>query len=93
MKTLSALLAALTAALRAFPLWLAWKVTADCEALTTEILHHESTATPASRARADELRIALAYRRKLYATLLAGHPGTPGGHPGGDAPGNLSEPD
>lgn len=63
------LLSALVAALRAFPLWLAWQVTREVESLTKQIIAHEAANTPADTRIADELRIALAYRRRLHAAL------------------------
>lgn len=78
------LLAAITAALegfsataKAFPLWLAWKLTKDCEQLTERIIQYEKAGNPADRSIADRLRSALTYRRKLHAALLAGHTRNP----------------
>ncbi len=77
MTLLTAVIAALeaaAAALRVLPLWLQWRVTGECESLSKQILAHEAAATPADRARADELRIALAYRRQLHAALQSRRP-------------------
>lgn len=63
------LLAALTAALRAFPLWLAWEVTKYIDRLTKQIIAHEAANTPADARIADELRISLAYCRRLHDAL------------------------
>lgn len=71
MTALTALLHALTAALRAFPVWLAWRVTAEVESITQNIIDHESRNTPLDKRLADELRISLAYRRRLHDSLLA----------------------
>ena len=67
-------LAALTAALRAFPLWLAWKVTREIERLTKQIIAHEAANTPADARLADELRISLAYQRRLHDALCPAVP-------------------
>lgn len=75
-------LAALTAALRAFPLWLAWQVTREIERLTKQILAHEAANTPADARIADELRINLAYRRRLHDALCPAVP-APQGRDGG----------
>ena len=76
------LLAAITASLeafaqaaKAFPLWLQWRVTGECEKLTEQIIDHESKGTLADRAIADRLRSNLAYRRQLHAALLSRHAG------------------
>ena len=76
------ILAAITAALeafaqaaKAFPLWLAWQITGDCEDLTNKIIEYEKKGTPSDRSAAERLRIALTYRRRLHAALLAGHAG------------------
>lgn len=76
---LLAALKALTAFLNVAPLFLAWKVTSECEYLTDEILKYENSGTPADIAMADQLRIKLAYRRKLHATLLTANAGTGSG--------------
>jgi hypothetical protein len=67
-------LAALTAALRAFPLWLAWQVTRESESLVKEIIAHEAANTPTASRLADELRINLAYRRRLHDALCPAVP-------------------
>lgn len=93
------LLAAITAAFegfsaasRAFPLWLTWKLTKDCEELTDKILQYEQAGTPNDRAIADRLRIALTHRRRLNATLLAGHAGNPSRNDDPDETRTLSRP-
>jgi hypothetical protein len=75
-------LAAITAAFeafaslaKAFPLWLQWQVTKECESLTEKIIDHENKGTPADRSIADRLRSNLAYRRQLNATLQSRHTG------------------
>ncbi len=75
-------LAAITAALeafaslaKAFPLWLQWQVTKECEQLTEQILDHENKGTPLDRSIADRLRSNLAYRRQLNAALQSRHSG------------------
>lgn len=78
--TLIAALKALTSFLNVAPLFLAWRITSECEQLTHEIIQLENTGTPASRARADELRINLTYRRKLHATLLPSDAGAGSGN-------------
>ena len=70
LSAITAFFQAATQALKAFPLWLAWHLTKEMEALTFEILTHEDAATPADKRRADELRISLAYRRRLHAALF-----------------------
>ena len=76
------ILAAITAALeafaslaKAFPLALQWQVTKECESLTEQILDHENKGTPADRVAAERLRVNLAYRRQLNATLQSRHAG------------------
>lgn len=72
------LLSALAAALRAFPLWLAWQVTREVESLTKQIIAHEAANTPVDARIADELRIALVYRRRLHDALCPSVPATEG---------------
>ena len=62
-------------AVKAFPLWLQWRVTGECEKLTEQIIDYESKGTPADRSIADRLRSNLAYRRQLHAALLSRHTG------------------
>jgi len=76
------ILAAITAAFeafaslaKAFPLWLQWQVTKECENLTEKIIDHENKGTPLDRSIADRLRSNLAYRRQLNATLQSRHTG------------------
>lgn len=69
--TLKALLVALTAALRAFPLWLVWHQSEQLENLTDEIFVLESRSRPDERQRLDRLRVRLASARKQHAALLA----------------------
>jgi hypothetical protein len=74
MKTLLAITAFLnagTAAMRVFPMWLAWRVTGEIESLTERILKHEVLNTASDRRLADELRLALLYRKRLHDSLLA----------------------
>lgn len=68
---ITSLLQALTAALRAFPLWLGWRVQGEVEDIKRKILEHESRSTPTDRRLADELRISLAHRSRLHDALLA----------------------
>jgi hypothetical protein len=92
MTILAAITAALegfAAAAKAFPLWLAWKVTGDCEELTNKIIEYEKKGTPSDRAAADRLRIGLTYRRRLHAALLAGHTGNLSGNNDPDETGAL----
>lgn len=77
------ILAAITAAFeafaslaKAFPLWLQWQVTKECENLTEKIIDHENKGTPLDRSIADRLRSNLAYRRQLNATLQSRHAGS-----------------
>ncbi len=93
------LLAAITAALegfsataKAFPLWLAWKLTKDCEQLTERIIQYEKAGNPADRSAADRLRSSLTYRRKLHAALLAGYARNLGGNDDPDETRSLSRP-
>ena len=76
------LLAALTAALRAFPLWLAWEVTKHIERLTKKIIFHEAKNTSTDARIADELRISLAYCRRLHDALCPPVPAPEGGNSG-----------
>jgi hypothetical protein len=71
MGTIAAFLTAATAALRAFPLWLAWRQSEELEKLTDEIIDLEARARPDERPRLDRLRVKLANARKHHATLLA----------------------
>lgn len=71
MGTLTAFLTAITAALRAFPLWLAWQQSEKLEELTDEIITLESRALPNERPRLERLRVKLANARKQHDALLA----------------------
>jgi hypothetical protein len=71
-------LAALTAALRAFPLWLALLVTREIVKLTKQIIAHEAANTPADARMAGELRIYLAYYIRLHDALCTTVPALQG---------------
>jgi uncharacterized protein with von Willebrand factor type A (vWA) domain len=71
MGTIAAFLTAATAAMRAFPLWLAWRQSEELEKLTDEIIDLEARARPDERPRLDRLRVKLANARKHHAALLA----------------------
>ena len=71
MGTIAAFLTAATAAMRAFPLWLAWRQSEELEKLTDEIIDLETRARPDERPRLDRLRVKLANARKHHASLLA----------------------
>jgi hypothetical protein len=71
MNAITAFFSAATAALRAFPLWLAWRQSEQIEALTDEIILLESRSLPAERPRLDRLRVKIANARKQHAALLA----------------------
>ena len=71
MGTIAAFLTAATAAMRAFPLWLAWRQSEELEKLTDEIIDLETRARPDERPRLDRLRVKLANARKHHAALLA----------------------
>ncbi len=73
LAAISAALEAFAALAKAFPLWLQWQVTKECESLTEQIINHENKGTPADRTIADRLRSNLAYRRQLNATLQSRH--------------------
>lgn len=92
LAALTAALEAAAAALRAFPLWMQWRITGECESLSKQILAHEAAATPHDRAAADELRIAYAYRRQLHAALQSRHTGDPSGHTNPNPPRAVSRP-
>ena len=72
---ITAALEAFAQAAKAFPLWLQWQTTKECENLTEKIIEHENKGTPADRSIADRLRSNLAYRRQLNATLQSRHTG------------------
>lgn len=78
-SAMTAAMHALADAAKAFPLWLAWRITGDIERLQKQIIDHENRGTPADRAAADLLRSKLAYRRRLHAALLAADAGDSGG--------------
>jgi len=59
LAAISAALEAFAQAAKAFPLWLQWRVTGECEKLTEQIIDHENKGTPADRSAAERLRIAL----------------------------------
>lgn len=80
LSAITAFFQAATQALKAFPLWLAWHLTKEMEALTLEILRYEDIANPAGKRHADELRISLAYRRRLHAALFPGGIASEGGN-------------
>lgn len=69
LAAITAFLNAATAALKAFPVWLAWHITKDCEQISKDIILNENRNTPTGRRDADELRISLAYRRRLHDAL------------------------
>lgn len=71
MNTLTAFFLAATQALKAFPLWVAWKTGGELESLTDEIITLEDRALPSDRPRLDRLRVKKANRRKLHEALLA----------------------
>lgn len=73
LAAISAALEAFAALAKAFPLWLQWQVTKECESLTEQIINYENKGTPADRTIADRLRSNLAYRRQLNATLQSRH--------------------
>ena len=77
LAAITAVLEGFSATAKAFPLWLAWKLTKDCEQLTERIIQYEKAGNPADRSAADRLRSSLTYRRKLHAALLAGYAGNP----------------
>jgi hypothetical protein len=80
------LLAALAAALRAFPLWLAYLVTREVVKLTKQILVHEAANTPADARIAAELRIYLAYYIRLHDALCPAVPALTSRDGGADIP-------
>ena len=92
LAAISAALEAFAQAAKAFPLWLQWRVTGECEKLTEQIIDHENKGTPADRSAAERLRIALTYRRRLHAAILAGHAGNPSGNDDSDETGTLQGP-
>lgn len=89
---ITAVLEGFAASAKAFPLWLAWKITDECEQLTEKIIRYEKTGNPTDRASADRLRSALTYRRRLHAALLAGHTRNLGGNEDPDETRTLSRP-
>ena len=62
---------AATAAMRAFPLWLAWRQSEQLDNLTDEIINLETRARPDERPRLDSLRVKIANDRKQHEALLA----------------------
>lgn len=90
---IAGLLRALTAALEAFPIMLAWKLNGEIEQITHDIIDHEERATPDSKRRADELRIKLAYRRRLHDALCASIPPPESGNGGSNIARAIPVPD
>lgn len=84
LASITALLQALTAALRAFPLMLAWRVNSECETITERIIKHEAANTVTDKRLADELRTALAYRRRLHDLVCPPVSQDPGGNKSAD---------
>jgi hypothetical protein len=78
-------LRAATAAMKALPMLLAWKVNSEVEAITQQIIKHEALNTPTDSRIADELRIALLYRRRLHDVILANQNPTGSRNPGPNA--------
>lgn len=75
MTHLLALIHALTAALKAFPLWLVWRVSTETRDLKSRIIEHESRNTPTDRRFADLLRVQLAENERLHDALQSAfHP-------------------
>lgn len=72
--TLTALFRAAQAFFLAFPTALAWRINSEIEGIASDIIRHEKANTPADRIAADELRVRLAYRRRLHDALLAALP-------------------
>lgn len=85
LASITALLQALTAALRAFPLMLAWRVNSECETIAERIIKHEGSNTVFDKRIANELRTALAYRRRLHDLVCPSVPQAEGGNQGPDA--------
>lgn len=69
MSHLLALIDALTAALKAFPLWLLWRVNTEQRDLKSRIIEHESRNTPTDRRLADLLRVQLQENERLHDAL------------------------
>ena len=75
MTHLLALINALTAALKAFPLWLLWRVNVETRDIKSRIIEHESRNTPTDRRLADLLRVQLADNERLHDALQSAvHP-------------------
>lgn len=71
LATLTALLHAATAALKVFPLWLAWRQWDEIENLSDGIIQIEARAQPSDRPRLERMRVKLSNARKHHAALLA----------------------
>jgi hypothetical protein len=70
-QNLTALLIAVTAAARAFPLWLSWRLSSHLETIEDEIISLEASAHSADRPKLDRLRVKQANGRVQYAALLS----------------------
>ena len=75
LTTITAALEAFAQAAKAFPLWLQWQTTKECENLTEKIIEQENKATPADRSIAHPLRANPAHRPHLNAALQSRHSG------------------
>lgn len=70
-NAIAAFFTAATAAMRAFPLWLAWRQSLTLEKYTDEIIQLEARARPDERPRLERLRVKITNARKHNEALLA----------------------
>ena len=73
------LLQAATAACKAFPIALAWKINSEIESNNENIIELSKMGTAESLRHADELRLKNAYRKRLHDALLPANPENPKG--------------
>mgnify|MGYP007071569415 CR=1 FL=1 len=84
LTVLTAFFQAATAALKALPWFLAWKVAKDLEQTKIAIIDHEAENTVVDRRRADVLRVLLKERERLNDALLSALPQNSSGNSGQD---------
>lgn len=86
LSIIGAFLSAATQAMKAFPLWLAWRQGEQIEKLTDEIIEFKGRSLPGERAKLDRLQVRLANAREQYETLLSVVNSSEGGNKGSDDP-------
>lgn len=86
LATINSFLSAATQAMKAFPLWLAWRQGEQIEKLTDEIIEFKGRSLPGERAKLDRLQVRLANAREQYEALLSIVNSPEGGDKGSDNP-------